>query len=61
MTIRLKSDSGLVAGYKNCLRKPGHPEMSFIVRGRYRLAPDTPLTLVAAMRSPKPHRQDAAR
>ncbi len=52
MTIRLKSDSGLVAAYKNCLRKPGQPEMTFIIRGKYRLAPGEPLTLVRSEEIP---------
>ncbi len=46
MTIRLKTDTGLLCGYKACLRQPGRPEMAFVVRGRYRLAPGAPVALV---------------
>jgi uncharacterized protein YjbI with pentapeptide repeats len=46
MTIRIKTDTGLRCGYKACLRQPGRPEMAFIVRGRYRLAPGAPVSLV---------------
>ncbi len=46
MTIRIQTKTGLLCGYKLALRQPGVPEMAFVVRGRYRLAPGAPLTLV---------------
>ena len=45
MTIRIKTDTGLLCAYKPCLRHPRRPEMTFVVRGRYRLAPGLPLAL----------------
>jgi uncharacterized protein YjbI with pentapeptide repeats len=53
MTIRLKSESGLRCGYKPCLRQPGRAEMTFVVRGRYRLAPGEPLALVRSDEIPR--------
>lgn len=46
MTIRLKTTAQLPCAYKPCLRRPRTPEMTFIVRGRYRLEPGAPLALV---------------
>lgn len=46
MTIRIQTDTGLRCGYRSCNRQPGRPEMTFIVRGRYRLAPGAPVELL---------------
>jgi len=46
MTIRIQTDTGLRCGYRSCLRHPGKPEMTWIVRGRYRLAPGAAVALV---------------
>lgn len=46
MTIRLKNEAGLPCAYKPCLRTPRSPEMTFIVRARYRVEPGAPLSLV---------------
>ena len=52
MTIRLKSDTGLLFGYKAALRQPRSPEMAFVVRGRYRLEHGRPLALVRSEEIP---------
>jgi len=45
MTIRIKTATGLLFGYKAALRQPRRPEMAFVVRGRYRLEHGMPLEL----------------
>jgi len=53
MTIRVKTDTGLLCAYKSCLRQPRRPEMAFVVRGRYRLGPGLPLALVRSDEIPE--------